>query len=630
MPTKEPRAGGGSNGREPLSRHAGDPVKLREDRAKGRESQRVPGPPIDAELEIEAKTDVKVCMKIHSLSFDCAKTRRALETIWNEIDIPGLITSAITDVLDPVIGTVTDIKDSLQVFIGRRLGEKPLDYHSFFHPARLRRLQEGHGRQNTMRRLQQLSNEQVADIQRQLYSFVPGKDAKRELASVQANLELLHHRVETLVHERIIAEISSRYHASPVPGRELFEVDNVLNLLKSLSSNLGSWELDQFISIIPPLLQGRVQADFEIDLVLDVEVDASADAYAEMSLDSLYLDFNIANPADTPRFSSGSTDGTFDVVGSVSVSASVKASVDASFAAMLCFGPVCGGAKVEGHMEAAIGTDVALTTSQGTSQPWLSLDGCTEFNFNSKLTRYAEYTAHQIEGLRELAASAPDGAKPVDLVDGAKRVESARGTIQARERALWADSLLRAQNSLQVNQTIRDELSAQDAAAFLELVRNEKVQDLAEEGWHLAPPGLSCQESCVQQDDSLFCDEKTIGWEVAQSASKAEALLTTLSPSHRTDGKTCIDYAEYPIVVSNPADANGIHAGKCTWPAYSETTYKSLKVDGQTFIKDDPHACLSLIRADPQCNQNFFVFKYRAPFSGSSGCYCALDTTERS
>lgn len=93
-----------------------------------------------------------------------------------------------------------------------------------------------------------------------------------------------------------------------------------------------------------------------------------------------------------------------------------------------------------------------------------------------------------------LTVSRADGAKPVDLVDGAKRVESARGTIQARERALWADSLLRAQNSLQVNQTIRDELSAQDAAAFLELVRNEKVQDLAEEGWHLAPPGLSCQE----------------------------------------------------------------------------------------------------------------------------------------
>ena len=66
--------------------------------------------------------------------------------------------------------------------------------------------------------------------------------------------------------------------------------------------------------------------------------------------------------------------------------------VEASVAISICLGPVCGGVQANGFWEAAMGVDMALTTTTGGA---LGLDadknGCREWTFESKLTNYAEY-----------------------------------------------------------------------------------------------------------------------------------------------------------------------------------------------------------------------------------------------
>ena len=67
--------------------------------------------------------------------------------------------------------------------------------------------------------------------------------------------------------------------------------------------------------------------------------------------------------------------------------------VQASIAISICLGAVCGGVQASGFWEAAIGVDMALTTTTGGA---LGLDapgsnGCREWTFESKLTNYAEY-----------------------------------------------------------------------------------------------------------------------------------------------------------------------------------------------------------------------------------------------
>lgn len=67
--------------------------------------------------------------------------------------------------------------------------------------------------------------------------------------------------------------------------------------------------------------------------------------------------------------------------------------VQASIAISICLGAVCGGVQASGFWEAAIGVDMALTTTTGGA---LGLDapgsnGCREWLFESKLTNYAEY-----------------------------------------------------------------------------------------------------------------------------------------------------------------------------------------------------------------------------------------------
>ena len=66
--------------------------------------------------------------------------------------------------------------------------------------------------------------------------------------------------------------------------------------------------------------------------------------------------------------------------------------MEASVAISICLGPVCGGVQANGFWEAAMGVDMALTTTTGGA---LGLDadgsGCREWTFESKLTNYAEY-----------------------------------------------------------------------------------------------------------------------------------------------------------------------------------------------------------------------------------------------
>ena len=70
------------------------------------------------------------------------------------------------------------------------------------------------------------------------------------------------------------------------------------------------------------------------------------------------------------------------MVGHASLSAHLQLKVQVSVAISICLGIVCGGMQANGFWEAAMGVDMALTTTTG---------DCREWTFESKLTNYAEY-----------------------------------------------------------------------------------------------------------------------------------------------------------------------------------------------------------------------------------------------
>ena len=80
------------------------------------------------------------------------------------------------------------------------------------------------------------------------------------------------------------------------------------------------------------------------------------------------------------------------MIGQASVSAHFLLQVKATYSVSICIGPVCGGVHAKGFWEAAMGIDMALTTTLGAGN---GLDangvGCREYTFQSKLTNYAEY-----------------------------------------------------------------------------------------------------------------------------------------------------------------------------------------------------------------------------------------------
>lgn len=70
------------------------------------------------------------------------------------------------------------------------------------------------------------------------------------------------------------------------------------------------------------------------------------------------------------------------MIGQASISAHLLLKVQVSVAISICLGTVCGGMQANGFWEAAMGVDMALTTTTG---------DCREWTFESKLTNYAEY-----------------------------------------------------------------------------------------------------------------------------------------------------------------------------------------------------------------------------------------------
>ena len=92
------------------------------------------------------------------------------------------------------------------------------------------------------------------------------------------------------------------------------------------------------------------------------------------------------------------------------MSAHIQLQVKAKIALSICFGSVCGGLRASGFWEAAAGVDMALTTTHGihsetgASKSGLDADGCREYTFQSKLTKYAEYP--QLDGVSNLVPPA--------------------------------------------------------------------------------------------------------------------------------------------------------------------------------------------------------------------------------
>ena len=82
----------------------------------------------------------------------------------------------------------------------------------------------------------------------------------------------------------------------------------------------------------------------------------------------------------------------FKMIGQASLSAHLQLKVQVSAAISICIGVVCGGMQANGFWEAAMGVDMALTTTTGGANG-LDADGagCREWTFESKLTNYAEY-----------------------------------------------------------------------------------------------------------------------------------------------------------------------------------------------------------------------------------------------
>ena len=70
------------------------------------------------------------------------------------------------------------------------------------------------------------------------------------------------------------------------------------------------------------------------------------------------------------------------MIGQASISAHLLLKVQVSVAISICLGTVCGGMQANGFWEAAMGVDMALTTTTGDGREW---------TFESKLTNYAEY-----------------------------------------------------------------------------------------------------------------------------------------------------------------------------------------------------------------------------------------------
>ena len=82
----------------------------------------------------------------------------------------------------------------------------------------------------------------------------------------------------------------------------------------------------------------------------------------------------------------------FKLIGQSSLSAQLQLKVQVSISISICLGAVCGGVRANGFWEAAMGVDMALTTTTNGAH---GLDddglGCREWAFGSKLTNYAEY-----------------------------------------------------------------------------------------------------------------------------------------------------------------------------------------------------------------------------------------------
>jgi len=92
------------------------------------------------------------------------------------------------------------------------------------------------------------------------------------------------------------------------------------------------------------------------------------------------------------RFQPKPRETDFNIIGQGSISGQLELQVEISIAVSICIGVVCGGVRAAGYWEAAIGVDMALTTTTGGANG-LDADGigCREWTFESKLTNYAEY-----------------------------------------------------------------------------------------------------------------------------------------------------------------------------------------------------------------------------------------------
>ena len=75
----------------------------------------------------------------------------------------------------------------------------------------------------------------------------------------------------------------------------------------------------------------------------------------------------------------------FKMIGQASISAHLLLKVQVSVAISICLGTICGGMQANGFWEAAMGVDMALTTTIDDRSK------CDEWTFESKLTNYAEY-----------------------------------------------------------------------------------------------------------------------------------------------------------------------------------------------------------------------------------------------
>ena len=157
---------------------------------------------------------------------------------------------------------------------------------------------------------------------------------------------------------------------------------------RDFAEELGEIGFDRVVPIPGTLglVTVEVEAKMDVSAPIVVSVAGTVKSTVDLKVAGITLDQDFYDASST-KVTSGSTEGSkVYIAGSVAVNAAFQADITTHASFKICFAGVCAGVAAEAMIDAAVGADAALTTSNNDA------NACDEWTMDTEHTKFAKYT----------------------------------------------------------------------------------------------------------------------------------------------------------------------------------------------------------------------------------------------